>query len=95
MNDKRRILILLKILDQIQQDNQDARNAIEKPITTTRKEEGISFEQVFYTLYILFFIVVFTLSFFHSRSTDNFLNSLSAVICDDMNSSLAVWINVL
>ena len=27
----------------------------------------------------------------HSRSTNNFLNSLSVVICDDMNSSLAVW----
>ena len=63
MNDKRRILILLKILDQIQQDNQDARNGIEKSISTICKEEGISFEQVFYNLYIFFFIVVFTLSF--------------------------------
>ena len=63
MNDKRKILILLKILYQIQQDNQDARNAIEKSIPTICKEEGIFFEQVFYILYILFFIVVFTLSF--------------------------------
>ena len=63
MNDKRRILILLKILDQIQQDNQDARNGIEKSIKTICKEEGISFEQVFCILCILFFIVVFTLNF--------------------------------
>ena len=63
MNDKRRILLLLKILDQIQQDNQDAKNGIEKSIATICKEEGISFEQVFYILYILFFIVVLTLGF--------------------------------
>ena len=61
MNDKRIILILFKILDQIQQDNQDARNGIEKSVATICKEDGISFEQVFYILYILFFIVVFTL----------------------------------
>ena len=46
MNDKRKILILLKMLDQIQQDNEDARNGIEKSIATTCKE-GISFERVF------------------------------------------------
>ena len=50
MNDKKRILVLLKILDQIQQDNEDARNGIEKSISTICKEEGISFEQVFYIL---------------------------------------------
>ena len=61
MNDKRRILILLKILDQIQQDNQDERNGIEKSIVTICNEEGISFEQVVYILYVLFFIVVFIL----------------------------------
>ena len=44
MNDKRRILILLKILDQIQQDNEDARTGIEKSIAKICKEEGISFE---------------------------------------------------
>ena len=44
MNDKRRIVILLKILDQIQQDNEDARNGIEKSITTISKEEGTSFK---------------------------------------------------
>ena len=47
MNDKRRILILLKILDQINQDNQDARNGTEKSIATICKEKRISFEQVF------------------------------------------------
>ena len=47
MNDKKRILLFLKILDQIQQDNEDARNSIEKSIATICKEECISFEQVF------------------------------------------------
>ena len=42
------ILMLLKILEQIQQDNEDARNGTEKSIATICKEEGISFEQVFY-----------------------------------------------
>ena len=58
MNDKRRILILLNILDKIQQDNEDVKNHIDKSIETICKEEGISFEQVFYILYILFFDVV-------------------------------------
>ena len=57
MNDKKRILILLKILDQIQQDSQDAKNCIEKSITTICTEEGISFEQVFYIFYILFLLL--------------------------------------
>ena len=39
------------------------KNCIEKSVTTIRIEQGISFEQVFYILYILFFIVVFILSF--------------------------------
>ena len=56
MNDKRRILILLRILDQIQKDNEDARNGIEKSIATICKEEGISSWQVYY---ILFFDAVF------------------------------------
>ena len=47
MNDKKRILILLKILDQIQQDNEEASSGIEKSISTICKEEGISLEQVF------------------------------------------------
>ena len=57
MDDQKRILILLKILDQIQQDNQDAKNCIEKSITTICIEEGISFEQVFYILYVLFLLL--------------------------------------
>ena len=44
-------LILWKILDQIQQENQDARNGIEKSIAAICKEVGISFEQVFYNLF--------------------------------------------
>ena len=50
MNDKRRILILIRILDQIQEGNEDVRNGIEKSIAAICKEEGISFEQVFYIL---------------------------------------------
>ena len=52
MNDKKRILVLIKILDQIQEDNEEARNSIEKSISMICKEEGIPFEQV---IYILFF----------------------------------------
>ena len=63
MNDKRRILILLKTLEQIKQDNQDSRNGIEKSIETICKKESIFLEQVFYILHILFFEVIFTLSF--------------------------------
>ena len=55
MTVKEGILILLRILDQIQQDNEDARNVIEKSIATICEEEGISFEEEFY---ILFFDVV-------------------------------------
>ena len=51
VNDKKRILMLLKILDQIQQDNENARNGIEKSITAICKVQGISFEQVFYVLF--------------------------------------------
>ena len=51
MNHKKRILALLKILDQIQQDNEEASSGIEKSISTICKEEGISFEQVFYILF--------------------------------------------
>ena len=56
MNDEKRILILLKILDQIQQDNQDAKNYIKKSLTAICKEEGISFEQVFYILFLLLYL---------------------------------------
>ena len=34
-----------------QQDNEDARNGIEKSIETICKEEGISFEQVLYIMF--------------------------------------------
>ena len=51
MNDNNRILILLKIFDQIQQDNEDARNGIQTSISTICKEKGVSFEQVFYILF--------------------------------------------
>ena len=50
INDKKIILIILKILDQIQQDNEGA-SEIEKSISRICKEEGISFEQVFYILF--------------------------------------------
>ena len=51
INNKKRIVVILKILDQIQQDNEDIRTGIEKSISTICKEEGISFEQVFYLLF--------------------------------------------
>ena len=56
MNDRKRNLILLRILDQIQQDNEDVRDEIEKSIATICNEEGVSFEKVFY---ILFYDIVF------------------------------------
>ena len=62
INDKKRILILLKILGQIQQDNKDARIDTEKSISVICKEEGISFEQVFY---ILFFFMLYLLVIDH------------------------------
>ena len=65
MNDKRRILILLRILDQIQKDNEDARNGIEKSIATICKEEGISSWQVFY-------ILVFDAVFISNKSSFSF-----------------------
>ena len=56
MNNKRKNFILLRILDNIQQDNEDARDSIDKSTATISNEEGISIEQVFY---ILFFDAVF------------------------------------
>ena len=50
MKDKNMIFILLKILDKIQEYNKNARK-IEEAITTICKEEGISFEQLFYILF--------------------------------------------
>ena len=48
---QKRILILLKILDKIQEDNKDARKKIEKSIAAICREEGISFEQLLYNLF--------------------------------------------
>ena len=53
MNDKKRIFILLKSLDKIRQDNEETINGTERPITTNCKEDGISFEQIFYLYVIL------------------------------------------
>ena len=49
---KQTFFILLRIFDQIQQENEDARDGINKSVPIICNEEGISFEQV---LYILFF----------------------------------------
>ena len=62
MNDKKRILILLKILDQIQQDKQDAKNCTEKSVTKICIEEGIYRTGILYFAYFVF-VFVFTLSF--------------------------------
>ena len=43
MNDKKRILIPLRILDQIQKDNEDARNHVEKSIATICMQRKIYF----------------------------------------------------
>ena len=50
MNDKRENFILLRILEQIQQDSADARD-INKYEATICNEEGIAFEQVFNILF--------------------------------------------
>ena len=63
MNDKKRILILLKILDQIQQDIENARNGIEKSIAKIFKKEGISFEQVFCILMLYLLVINHSLAF--------------------------------
>ena len=44
MNDKRKNVILLRILDQIQQDNTNARDGINKSVATICNKEGIFFE---------------------------------------------------
>ena len=44
MNNKKRLSIFLKMLDQIQNENEDVRKCLEKSITTICKEEGNSFE---------------------------------------------------
>ena len=66
MNDKKKILILLKILDQIQQYSEDARNGIKKSMATICKEEGFSFEQssILY-IYIYIFLMLYLLVINH------------------------------
>ena len=68
MNDKKKILILLKILDQIQQYSEDARNGIKKSMATICKEEGFSFEQssiLYIYIYIFFFLILYLLVINH------------------------------
>ena len=68
MNDKKKILILLKILDQIQQYSEDARNGIKKSMATICKEEGFSFEQssiLYIYIYIYFFLMLYLLVIDH------------------------------
>ena len=64
MNDKKKILILLKILDQIQQYSEDARNGIKKSMATICKEEGFSFERSS-ILYIYIFLMLYLLVINH------------------------------
>ena len=87
MNDKKRILILLKILDKIQEDNKNARK-VEESITTICKEEVFLLNK--YSLFC-FLILQLLEQRIYLRSTDNYLNSLFAVIVMICNSSLAVW----
>ena len=63
MNDKKRISMLLKILDQISQGNEEARNGIEESLATICKEV-ISFEQVFYFILFYFIFYLFIFLFF-------------------------------
>ena len=67
MNDKKKILILLKILDQIQQYSEDARNGIKKSMATICKEEGFSFEQssILYIYIYIFFLMLYLLVIDH------------------------------
>ena len=53
MKYKKIISVLLKILDQIQQNNDDARNGIEKSVAAIWKEEGFYSEQVFNILFLM------------------------------------------
>ena len=64
MNDKRKNVILLRILDQIQQSNTDVRDGKNKSLATICNEEGIYFEQVFY-------ILCFDAVFFNNKSYFN------------------------
>ena len=52
MNVKRVNFIHLRVLDQIQQGNKDIRDGIDKSVAKIFNKEGISFEQVFYILFL-------------------------------------------
>ena len=52
--------VLLRKLNQIQQDNADGRDRRNKSVATTCNEEEISFEQVFY--FFFFFDAVFIIN---------------------------------
>ena len=58
MSDKKIISILVKILDKIQEDSQNARK-VEEPVMAICKEESISFEQVFYILFFDSYLLAF------------------------------------
>ena len=64
------MFIPLRIFDQIQQDNQDAREGKSKSISTILKEKNVSFEQVFY---ILPFDTVFILFNVYSSNNKSFI----------------------
>ena len=81
MKYKKIISVLLKILDQIQQNNEDARNGIKKSVAAIWKEEGFYSEQVFNILFLMLQPLEQRIYF---RPNDNFLNSMSAVNCNDM-----------
>ena len=70
MNDKKRILILLKILDQFQQDNEDARNGLEKSIAAISKdEEGITFKKFSFFLWCIYVLSAVTRNDINSSLT--------------------------
>ena len=52
MNVKRVNFIHLRVLDQIQQGNKDIRDGIDKSVAKIFNKVGISFEQVFYILFL-------------------------------------------
>ena len=66
---KKRNLILLRILDQIQQDKKDARDGIEKSIATICNEEGILRLNKYSKVY---FLMLYLLSSFIFRVENSF-----------------------
>ena len=86
MEDKKRILIPLKILDKIQEDNENARK-LEESITGICKE-GISFEQVFYILFFDAHPLAFRVDDSIDLGKSILCLQLYLMVC---NSSLTVW----